>query len=138
MLKTRVLFVEDDANFAAILGELLSGAGYEVVHFLNANGAVEWLKTGEPELIITDICLPGISGVHFCGILKNEPKTSAIPIIVLSAMGDEPHKVEALHAGADDYVVKPFSSQEFLARVGPFCAGHITREDAAECWSPAR
>jgi DNA-binding response OmpR family regulator len=112
-----VLVVEDDNNFAALVGEILFGAGYDVAHFIDANAAVEWLKSHKPQLIVSDIGLPGISGIHFCRILKSEPATASIPIIVLSALGDEPSKVDALRSGADDYVVKPFSGGEFLARI---------------------
>lgn len=116
-LKTLVLLVEDDNNFAALVFEVLTEAGYDAVHYTDANSAVEWLKRHKPDLVITDIGLPGISGIHLCRILKSEPATESIPIIVLSALGDESHKVEALRAGADDYLVKPFSGLELQARI---------------------
>lgn len=116
-LKTKILTIEDDVNMADMIGSLLEESGYEVVHFFDANGALEWLKTHKPELIISDIGLPGISGVQFCEIVKNDPSTASLPVIMLTSFGDETHKVQSLRTGADDYVVKPFSNNELLARV---------------------
>jgi len=114
---TLVLIVEDDENLAGLVAEMLRGAGSDTVHFPDANGAVEWLKSHKPELILTDIGLPGISGVQLCDILKAGAATAEIPIIVISGRGSEAHKVEALRAGVDDYLVKPFSGRELLARI---------------------
>ena len=116
-LNTLALVVEDDENFARLVMAMLGDAGYGTVHYTDANAAVEWLKGHRPEFIITDIGLPGISGIQLCKILKAEPATATIPIIVLSALGDESNKVAALRSGADDYVVKPFSGNELLARI---------------------
>ncbi|MGD9643746.1 MAG: response regulator transcription factor [Elusimicrobiales bacterium] len=114
---TLVLVVEDDSNFARLVMAILGDAGYGSVHYTDANAAVEWLKEHRPELIITDIGLPGISGIQLCKILKAEQRTTSIPVIVLSALNDEADKVAALRSGADDYVVKPFSGNELLARI---------------------
>ena len=112
-----ILIVEDDGNIAELLGSLLAESGYETVHFYDANGAVEWIKGYKPQLIISDIGLPGISGTQFCSILKRNPATASIPIIMLTSWKDETHKVESLKTGADDYITKPFSNNELLARV---------------------
>jgi len=117
LLRPLLFIVEDDATFAGLLREILSGPGYETRCFSDADSAFECLKVIRPELVISDICLPGISGVAFCRLLKSTSRYCAIPVLILSALGDEGHKVEALKAGADDYVVKPFSQKELLARV---------------------
>lgn len=116
-LKTKILIVEDDAPMAQLVGSLLEESGYETVHFPDANGALEWLKTHKPELIISDIGLPGISGMQFCALLKSDPSTASVPVIMLTSWGDELHKVQSLKTGADDYIVKPCSNNELLARV---------------------
>lgn len=116
-LKAKILSIEDDEHVADLVGGLLAESGHEVVHFFDANGALEWLKTNKPDLIISDIGLPGISGVQFCGILKADPSTASIPVIMLTSLGGETDKVRSLRTGADDYVVKPFSNNELLARV---------------------
>lgn len=117
VLKTKILTVDDDKRIADLLEDLLLDAGHEVIHFFDANGALEWLKTHKPELIISDIGLPGISGAQFCEMLKRDPSTASIPVIMLTSFGDEKHKVHSLKTGADDYVVKPFSGAELMARV---------------------
>lgn len=115
--KNRILSVEDDPVMAAMIFTLLDGAGYEVAHFTEANSALEWLKSNSVDLVITDIGLPGISGIQFCKFLRSDPATASLPVIMLTAMDDERHKVGSLKTGADDYVVKPFSNPELLARV---------------------
>lgn len=117
VLKVKVVTIEDDANMAAMIQSLLLEAGYDPMHFEDANGALEWLKTHKPEIIISDIGLPGISGIQFCRLLKNDPSTASIPLIMLTSSGDEGNKVQALKTGADDYIVKPFSNKELLARI---------------------
>ncbi|MBI4803029.1 MAG: response regulator transcription factor [Elusimicrobia bacterium] len=117
LLKTRILTVEDDESLAKLILELMVAADYDGVHFSDANAAIEWLKTHKVDLILSDIGLPGLSGMQFCKLLKENVSTSSVPIIMLTAAGDEKHKVEALKTGADDYVVKPFSAAELLARI---------------------
>lgn len=115
--KLKLLIVEDEAEMGRLITELIEGAGYKAIHFYDANSAIEWLKCGSADLILTDLGLPGISGISFCRLLRENPATAAVPIIMLTATGDELHKVEALRTGADDYLVKPFSRKELLARI---------------------
>ncbi|HAT72208.1 MAG TPA: DNA-binding response regulator [Elusimicrobia bacterium] len=116
-IKPRVLVVEDDENIAALLLEMLSGAGYDAEHFSDANAALDWLKNNEVNLVLSDIGLPGISGIQFCDLIRNTPHIASLPIIMITALKDEANKVTALHKGADDYVVKPFSKNELMARI---------------------
>lgn len=117
LLKTRILTVEDEQHVANLIMELLVEAEYDPVHFSDANAALEWLKNHKADMILVDIGLPGLSGMQFCRLLKENEATSSVPIIMLTAIGDEKKKIEALKAGADDYVVKPFSPGELLARI---------------------
>ncbi|OGS49480.1 MAG: hypothetical protein A3J79_13350 [Elusimicrobia bacterium RIFOXYB2_FULL_62_6] len=117
LLKTRILTVEDEQHVANLIMELLVEAEYDPVHFSDANAALEWLKNHKADMILADIGLPGLSGMQFCKLLKEDPATAGVPVIMLTAIGDEKKKIEALKAGADDYVVKPFSTGELLARI---------------------
>lgn len=134
--KNKILIVEDDDVVAHSMVDLLTSAGYQPAHFYDANSALEWLKAHEVELIISDLGLPGISGIQFCKLLKENSVTSETPIIMLTGAGDEAHKVEGLKSGADDYVVKPFAGKEFLARIEAVLRryhhhGHTERELSA-------
>jgi DNA-binding response OmpR family regulator len=117
LLKTRILTVEDDQTLANLILEVLVEGNYDPVHFSEANAALEWLKSHKADLILSDIGLPGLSGIQFCKLLRENPVTASIPVIMLTALGDEKRKIEALKTGADDYVVKPFSTGELLARI---------------------
>jgi DNA-binding response OmpR family regulator len=117
LLKTRILTVEDEQHVANLIMELLVEAEYDPVHFSDANAALEWLKNHKADLILVDIGLPGLSGMQFCRLLRENPATAGVPVIMLTAIGDEKKKIEALKTGADDYVVKPFSPGELLARI---------------------
>lgn len=113
----RVLIIEDDKKTAKFLAEALESGGYKAFQFADAGDALEWLKTQQVELVISDIGLPGLNGIQFCRLLKENPATAALPVLMLTAFKDEAHTVEGLKTGADDYVTKPFSVKELLARV---------------------
>ncbi|HBB66677.1 MAG: hypothetical protein A2X28_07535 [Elusimicrobia bacterium GWA2_56_46] len=115
--KAKILIIEDDENISALVCGLLTEAGHFPIAFTDANSALEWLKDHKPELIISDMGLPGLSGMQFCKILKDDPVTASIPLIMLTSVRDEFHKVESLKTGADDYIVKPCSNNELLARI---------------------
>ncbi len=116
-MTANILIVEDEPAIRQMLGFTLAADGYsytEAGDVDEANGAMTVLT---PDLILLDWMLPGISGVDFARRLKRDPKTSAIPIIMLTARGDENDKVKGLDSGADDFITKPFSTRELLARV---------------------
>ncbi|MDD2805377.1 MAG: response regulator transcription factor [Elusimicrobiales bacterium] len=117
VVKPRVLVVEDDENIAAMLLEVLYEAGYEAVHFSEAGRAFDWLKVNDVDLVLSDIGLPGISGMELCALVRDTARIAALPVLMLTALNDELHKVAARRKGADDYVVKPFSNNELLARI---------------------
>lgn len=113
----RIVVVEDDPILAEMLTALLGEAGYETRHFAEASPAFDWIKTSGADLLVTDIGLPGISGTHLCSLIRENPRTAALPVLMLTSHGGEEQKVSALRLGADDYMVKPASQDEFLARV---------------------
>jgi two-component system KDP operon response regulator KdpE len=110
----RILVVDDEPQITRVLRTSLSTQGYEVRVANDAETALELLGRSPADLVITDLSMPRLSGVDLCRALR---KDSQVPIIVLSVKGEERSKIEALDAGADDYVTKPFSMPELLARI---------------------
>jgi DNA-binding response OmpR family regulator len=112
-----ILVVEDEQLIARLLKETLQSEGYNVVTVLNGEDAVQFALCETPHLIILDLMLPGIDGYEVVRRLHTYPKTIHIPIIVLSSLGEPKDKVSAFETGVDDYVTKPFHTEELLARV---------------------
>ena len=117
MHMANILVVEDELLIARLLKETLEIEGYQVVTILNGEDAVQFALRETPHLIILDIMLPGIDGYEVIRRLRNHPKTMHIPIIVLTALGGADDKVRAFERDADDYVTKPFDTDELLARI---------------------
>jgi two-component system response regulator RegX3 len=111
---TRILVVEDEKSFSEPLSFLLGKEGYEVEVAADGNEAIAKFDKGGADLVLLDLMLPGISGTEVCRQIR---ATSNVPIIMLTAKDDEVDKVVGLELGADDYVTKPYSSRELLARV---------------------
>ena len=114
---SRVLVVEDDKDIAALIGRYLSKAGYTTEVVNSGADVVPRVRQDPPALLILDLMLPGVSGLQICSALRAEPTTSGVPIIMLTARGEEADRVLGLELGADDYVTKPFSPNELVARV---------------------
>src|SRR5262245_1123178 len=112
---TRILIVEDETNMDAGLRDKFEFEGYEVVSATDGVAALKRALDESPELVITDVMMPRMSGLDVCKQPKS--KRPSIPIIMLTARGQEVDKVVGLELGADDYVTKPFSIRELLARV---------------------
>jgi two-component system KDP operon response regulator KdpE len=112
--KRNILVVDDEAQITRVLKTSLSAQGYGIRTASDGMQALLEMKTWSPDLVITDLRMPNMDGLELCRQIRSE---SHIPIIVLSVKGEEAIKVEALDAGADDYVTKPFSINELLARV---------------------
>ena len=110
----RILVVDDEAQITRVLRTALSAQGYDVRAATDPEEALLLFDEWHPDLMVTDLMMPGISGVELCRRVRSK---GATPIIVLSVRDQERSKVEALDAGADDYVTKPFAIQELLARV---------------------
>jgi two-component system OmpR family response regulator len=114
MVNSRILVVEDDPNLLDTLKYNLVKDGYEVITAVDGARALEMARTGKPELIVLDLMLPKLSGFEVCRILRKE---MTVPIIMLTARTEEVDKIVGLEIGADDYMTKPFSMRELLARV---------------------
>src|SRR2546423_9481651 len=112
-----ILVVEDEQLIARLLKETIEIEGYQVVTVLNGQDAVQYALRETPHLIVLDLMLPGIDGYEVVQRLRNHPKTMHIPIVVLSALGGVVDKVRAFELGVDDYITKPFNTDELLARI---------------------
>jgi two-component system phosphate regulon response regulator PhoB len=112
-----VLVVEDEADIRELVSYNLTKAGYVVEAVASGEAALAAVGDPPPDLVLLDIMLPGIDGLAVCQKMKTETRTSAVPIIMLTAKGDEADVVRGLNLGADDYVTKPFSLRELTARV---------------------
>jgi two-component system, OmpR family, KDP operon response regulator KdpE len=112
--RSRILVVDDETQISRVLKTTLNSQGYEVKTASNGEAGFDAISDWLPDLLITDLSMPGMSGIELCRAVRER---SNIPIIVLSVRGEEKSKIEALDAGADDYVTKPFSVNELLARV---------------------
>ena len=110
----RVLVIDDEPQITRVLRAALSAQGFDVRTANDPEEALRLFGEWPPDLVVTDLVMPGMSGVDVCRAIR---RTSATPVIVLSVRDQERTKIEALDAGADDYVTKPFSIQELLARV---------------------
>jgi two-component system, OmpR family, KDP operon response regulator KdpE len=126
--KKRILVVDDESQITRVLRTALSGSGYEVRTAEDGHAGLRLAREWQPDLVITDVSMPNMTGIELCGQLRAE---SEIPIIVLSVKGEERTKVEALNAGADDYVTKPIGMDELLARVRRNLARVHPSEDAS-------
>jgi two-component system response regulator RegX3 len=111
---TKVLIVEDEISFSDALAYLLKKESYEVEVAVNGKQAIDLFNSFSPDLILLDLMIPEVSGTEVCRIIRS---TSQVPIIMLTAKDSEIDKVVGLELGADDYVTKPYSSRELLARI---------------------
>lgn len=112
--KQRILLVDDERQITRVLSRSLSAKGYDVHVAADGELALQTFSDWHPDLVVTDLNMPNVNGLELCRRLR---AFSAVPIIVLSVKGEERTKIEALDAGADDYVTKPFGIDELLARI---------------------
>ncbi len=117
MMNPRILVVDDEPAIRQMLIFALSAEGYEYTEAGSADEAQEAIRNTSPDLVLLDWMMPGLSGVDLARRLKRNPETKDLPIIMLTAKGEEHDKIKALDTGADDYITKPFSTQELLARI---------------------
>lgn len=117
MAKQKILVVDDEPDLVELVKDVLERNDYSVISAGNADLAIKRVRESKPDLIILDLNLPGIGGIEVCRILKQDKKTNFIPIIMLTVKSTESDKIAGLEAGADDYVTKPFSTGELVARV---------------------
>ena len=113
----KILIVDDEPDILELISYNLKKEGFHLSTALDGEDALTKVRTDHFDLVILDLMLPGIHGIELCRILRNNPKTAHIPIIMLTARGEESDKVHGLETGADDYMTKPFSPKELIARV---------------------
>jgi two-component system alkaline phosphatase synthesis response regulator PhoP len=116
-MKEKILIVEDEKDIVKMLEYNLKKEGFRTLSCNDGEEALSLAKSEQPGLVLLDLMLPGIDGLEVCKTLKQEEKTAHIPIIMLTAKAQEADKVVGLELGADDYVTKPFSLRELLARI---------------------
>jgi len=115
--KHKILIIDDEVDIAKLVREILEDEGFDVAAVHTGEDGLKKVKEFHPDLIFLDWQLPDTEGVDVCRIIKNDDETADIPVVMLTSLGGESHKVRGLEAGADDYMTKPFSSGEMLARV---------------------
>jgi DNA-binding response OmpR family regulator len=116
-MPSRVLIVEDEPDIGDLLAFHLEREGYLVSKARNGADGLRQIAASPPDLVLLDLMLPEIDGLEVCRRLRREPRTASLPIVMLTAKGEEMDRVIGLELGADDYVVKPFSPKEVVARV---------------------
>src|SRR5262245_5783352 len=116
-MDTRILIVEDDPDIAELVERYLERAGFQTERAANGREALHVVAARAPDLMVLDIMLPHVDGIEICRSLRAKPETSALPIIMLTARADESERIVGLELGADDYLAKPFSPGELVARV---------------------
>jgi phosphate regulon transcriptional regulator PhoB len=112
-----ILVVEDEADLVELISYNLKKEGFSVASAMDGETALSKIKKERYDLVVLDLMLPGIQGMELCRILRSDPKTETLPIIMLTAKGEEVDKILGLEMGADDYITKPFSPRELVARV---------------------
>ncbi|MBD3348434.1 MAG: response regulator [Candidatus Eisenbacteria bacterium] len=117
MLKKSVLAVEDDKDILELISYNLEREGFDVIAIGTGEEALRSARSRTPDVILLDLMLPGMDGLEVCRELRGDPKTKGIPIVIVSAKGEEADIVTGLELGADDYVTKPFSPKVLVARV---------------------
>jgi two-component system alkaline phosphatase synthesis response regulator PhoP len=114
---SRILIVEDDPDIAQLIAHYLQKAGHTTQCLTSGSGVVAHARGSTPDLVLLDLMLPGMDGLMVCQALRAQRETARIPIIMLTARGEEGDRIAGLELGADDYVTKPFSPGELTARV---------------------
>jgi len=112
-----ILIVEDDENIQQLVGYNLAKAGFHVLYAENGEQALAIVKREQPDLLVLDLMLPGLNGFEVCRILRKEPQTRSLPIIMLTAKSEENDVSAGLDLGADDYITKPFSPRILVSRI---------------------
>jgi two-component system phosphate regulon response regulator PhoB len=128
-MKPRILVVDDEPDALEVLGFKLKEAGFDPIFAKDGTRALEVARAEHPALVVLDLMLPEVDGLEVCKVLRRDPATSAIPIIMLTARAAEMDRVIGLELGADDYVTKPFSPRELVLRVKKLLARAPSGED---------
>ncbi|ABK18569.1 response regulator [Syntrophobacter fumaroxidans] len=134
MPKARILIVEDDSDILHLLAYNIEAAGFDVVKAMDGNTALEMVRRHPPDLVVLDLMIPGIDGFEVCKELKRGAETRGIPVIMLTARGEEVDRIVGLELGADDYVVKPFSPRELILRIRAILRRSATDATEERIW----
>ena len=116
-MNQKILIVDDEPDIVDLVSYNLKKDGFRVTTASDGEDALNKIRRGAFDLVVLDLMLPGLQGVELCRIIRNDPKTSGTPIIMLTAKGEEADRVIGLESGADDYLTKPFSARELIARM---------------------
>ncbi len=123
MAKGKILVVDDEVNITQILEFSIGAEGYEVVTAANGEEAIDKARREQPDLIILDVMMPKIDGYEACRILKANPLTKGIPVVLLTAKGRDIDKRLGYEVGATDYIIKPFSPNKLVDRIHQLLVG---------------
>jgi len=134
MPKARILIVEDDSDILHLLAYNIEAASFDVVTAMDGNTALEMVRRHPPNLVVLDLMIPGIDGFEVCKELKRGAETRGIPVIMLTARGEEVDRIVGLELGADDYVVKPFSPRELILRIRAILRRSATEAIEERIW----
>jgi phosphate regulon transcriptional regulator PhoB len=129
MSSKTILVVDDEKDLVELVGYNLGKEGFIILQAFDGESALETVRRKKPDMLILDLMLPGLNGLDICRILRSKPETEAIPIIMLTAKGEEVDKIIGLEIGADDYITKPFNIRELLARVRSLLRRSVIRND---------
>jgi len=116
-MKTRVLLVEDDLNLTELLRYNLEREGFEVLAAVDGEEGLALAQEERPDLVVLDWMVPNLSGIEICRRLRRDPELARIPVLMLTARAEETDRIRGLETGADDYITKPFSPRELIARI---------------------
>lgn len=138
----RILVIEDENDIRQLLRFNLEREGFAVLEAADGLGGLHMATSELPDLVVLDLMLPGMDGCDVCRRLKAQPVTAAIPVLMLTARGEEVDRIVGLTLGADDYVVKPFSVRELVLRIRAILRrdghGPVSRGPVAGCGGPPR
>jgi DNA-binding response OmpR family regulator len=113
----RILVAEDDADIADLIAHYVRKAGWEPTVVASGDAALQAVQSEAPDVVVLDIMLPGLSGLEVCRALRANPSTALLPIVMVTARAEESDRIVGLDIGADDYISKPFSPNELIARI---------------------
>jgi len=131
----KILVVDDEKDLADLIAFNLEQEGYRVFKAADGNQALAMVSSVKPDLVLLDLMLPGLSGLEVCRRLRSRPETEHLPVLMVTAKGQEVDKILGLEMGADDYITKPFSVRELLARVRAVLRRVERKPDAEEVFS---
>ncbi len=131
-MKTKILVVDDEPDALELIEVNLKGAGFDVLSAANGRQALEKARATQPALVLLDVMLPEVDGWEVCKSLRRDPKTAALPIIMLTARAAEIDRIVGLELGADDYITKPFSPRELILRIKNLLKRQAAPSEAAQ------